>query len=97
MIKGKLSNGFEIEVDEKRAKTHRFAKLMGKSVSNDPKARLAANANLLSYLIGDEGEEALMDYVESQTGEEATEQEMAELTVEIIKLMTSEDEEIKKS
>ena len=48
MIKGKLSNGFEIEVDEKRAKTHRFAKLMGKSVSNDPKARLAANANLLS-------------------------------------------------
>ena len=38
-----------------------------------------------------------MDYIEAQTGEEATEQEMATLTVEIINLMTSEDEEIKKS
>lgn len=97
MIKGKLSNGFEIEVDEKKAKTHRFAKLMGKAVSNDPKARLAANAEVLSYLIGDDNEEALMDYIEDQTGEEATEEEMATLTVEIINLMTSEDEEIKKS
>lgn len=97
MIKGKLSNNFEIEVDERKAKTHRFTKLMGKALSNDPKARLAANAEVLSYLIGEEKEDELVEYIESQTGEEATEEEVAAFTIEIIHMMTDADQEIKKS
>ena len=96
MIKGKLSNGYEIEVDERKAQTHRFVKLMGKALSDDQKARLAANANLLSYLVGDEEEEKLMAYVEAQTGEEATEAEMATLTIEIVRMMNDADETTKK-
>lgn len=96
MIKGKLSNNFEIEVDERKAKTHRFTKLMGKALSNDPKARLAANAEILTYLIGEEKEDELVDYIESQTGEEATEEEVAALTIEIINLMADNNAEIKK-
>ena len=96
MIKGKLSNDFEIEVDEKKAKTHRFTKLMGKALSNDPKARLAANAEVLSYLIGEEKEDELVEYIESQTGEEATEEEVAAFTIEIINMMSNADAEVKK-
>lgn len=96
MIKGKLSNDYEIEVDERKAKTHRFTKLMGKALSDDPKTRLAANAEVLSYLIGEEKEDELIEYIESQTGEEATEAEVAALTIEIINMMTKTDEEVKK-
>lgn len=96
MIKGKLSNNYEIEIDERKAKTHRFTKLMGKALSDDPKARLAANAEVLSYLIGEEEEDNLIDYIESQTGEEATEEEVAALTIEIINLMTEANAEVKK-
>lgn len=96
MIKGKLSNNFEIEVDERKAKTRRFTKLMGKALSDDPKARLAANAEVLSYLIGEEKEDELVEFIESQTGEEATEGEVAALTIEIINMMTKTDEEVKK-
>lgn len=96
MIKGKLSNNFEIEVDERKARTHRFTKLMGKALSDDPKARLAANAEVLSYLIGEEKEDELVEFIESQTGEEATEEEVAALTIEIINMMTKTDEGVKK-
>ena len=96
MIKGKLSNNYEIEIDERKAKTHRFTKLMGKALSDDPKARLAANAEVLSYLIGEEEEDNLIEYIESQTGEEATEEEVAALTIEIINLMTEANAEVKK-
>lgn len=96
MIKGKLSNNFEIEIDERKAKTHRFTKLMGKALSEDPKARLAANAEVLSYLIGEEKEDELVEFIESQTGEEATEEEVAALTIEIINLMTEANAEVKK-
>lgn len=96
MIKGKLSNNYEMEIDERKAKTHRFTKLMGKALSDDPKARLAANAEVLSYLIGEEEEDNLIDYIESQTGEEATEEEVAALTIEIINMMTEANAEVKK-
>lgn len=97
MITGKLSNGYEVEVDEKKLKTYKFAKMIGKSVSNDIKERLYANSKILEFLLGEKGEEALLEYVEKTTGHEPTEKEMSELTVEIMNLMKQEDEEIKKS
>ena len=97
MITGKLSNGFEVEVNEKVVTSYRFARLVGKAASKDNAERLYANATLLSYLIGEDKEEELLEYVQEQTGEEPTESEMSALTIEIINLMKSEDETTKKS
>lgn len=97
MITGKLSNGYEVEVDEEKLKTYKFAKMIGKSVSNDVKERLYANAKILEFLLGEKGEENLLEYVEKTTGHDPTEKEMSDLTVEIMNLMKQENEEIKKS
>lgn len=97
MITGTLSNGFEVEVNEKLVKTYRFARFVGKAASKDNNERLYANASLLAYLIGEDKEEELLDYVAEQTGEEPTEKEITNLTIEIINLMKQEDAEIKKS
>lgn len=97
MITGKLSNGYEVKVDEGKLKTYKFAKMIGKSVSSDVKERLYANAKILEFLLGEKGEEALLDYVEKTNGHEPTEKEMSDITVEIINLMKQENEEIKKS
>lgn len=97
MITGKLSNGFEITVDENKIKTYRFTKLIGKSLSKDEKEQLYANAVLLGYVIGEDSEEALLEHMSKQLGHEPTEKEVGDVFVEIIKLMKQEDEEIKKS
>lgn len=97
MIKGKLSNGFEVEVNEKICESYRFAKMIGKCASKDTNERLYANAVILEYLIGEDQEEKLLQFIEEQTGEEPSEKAVANLTLEIINLMKKEDEEIKKS
>lgn len=97
MITGKLSNGFEVQVNEKIAKTYKFAKMIGRAASPNVDEKLYANSLLLEYLIGADGEAALLAYVEKETGEEPTEREISALTLEIIKLMKEEDEEVKKS
>lgn len=98
MITGTLSNGYEIEVDETIAKTYKFAKMIGKATSPQLEERLYANAILLEYLVGSEGEKKLLDYVREQNdGAEPTEKEISSLTIEIIGLMKQEDEEVKKS
>lgn len=97
MIAGTLSNGFEIEFDEKVVKTYRFARLIGRAASKNDNERVYANSKLLSFLIGEEKEEELLDYVQNQTGEEPTEEEITALTIEMINLMKKENEEIKKS
>lgn len=97
MITGELSNGYKVEVNEEKLKTYKFAKMIGKSVSTDVKERLYANSMILEFLLGEKGEEDLLEYVEKTTGHEPTEKEMSDLTVEIMNLMKQENEEIKKS
>lgn len=97
MITGKLSNGYEVEVNEEKLKTYKFAKMIGKSVSTDVKERLYANSMILEFLLGEKGEEDFLEYVEKTTGHEPTEKEMSDLTVEIMNLMKQENEKIKKS
>lgn len=97
MIAGTLSNGFEVEVDEKVVKTYRFARLIGRAASKDDNERIYANSKILSFLIGEKREEELLDYVQKQTGEEPTEEEITALTIEMINIMKKENEEIKKS
>lgn len=97
MITGTLSNGFKIETDPEKLKTYRFVKLLGKASSKNDNERLYANSCILEYLIGEDKEEELIEYVEKANGHEATEKEMIALTLEIINLMKDEDEEIKNS
>lgn len=97
MITGKLSNGYEISVDEAKVKTYRFTKLIGQAASKNDAERLYANSQILGYLIGSDEEEKLLEYMEEQNGAEPTEKEVTAITIEIINLMKQEDEEIKKS
>lgn len=97
MITGKLSNGFKVDVDESKVETYRFSKMIGKASSKDMEERLYANATILEYLIGEEQEEALIEYASEKLGHEVTSEEMASLVIEIINLMKEEDEDVKKS
>lgn len=97
MITGKLSNGFEFEADEKVIGTYKFARLIAQTVSSDRKTQLNATFQILPRLIGEDGEEALLEYIEEQTGEEATEKEVSELIIEMLDIIKKEDEKLKKS
>lgn len=97
MITGKLSNGFEVKIDKSKIKTYRFTKLIGKSASPDAEEKMYATSCILEYLIGEKGEEALIEYTAKKLGHEPTAKEISDLTVEIINMMKDEDEEIKKS
>ena len=52
-----------------------------------------------SYIVDSalDGEEALLNYIKEQTGEEPTEKEVSELIIEIMNVIREEDEKIKKS
>lgn len=97
MITGKLSNGYEVTVDESKVKTYRFTKLIGQAASKIDAERLYANSKILGYLIGEDKEEELLEYITEKNGAEPTEKEVTAITIEIINLMKQEDEEIKKS
>lgn len=97
MITGKLSNGFEFEADEKVIGTYRFSRLVARTVSKDKSTQLDATFSILPTLLGEDGEEALLNYIKEQTGEEPTEKEVSELIIEIMNVIREEDEKIKKS
>lgn len=97
MITGTLSNGFNFSLEERKLKTYRFTEILGRCASADANERLDANRRVLPYLIGEDGKEALLEYIEKQTGEEALEKDVTALTIEIINAAKAEDEEIKKS
>ena len=97
MITGKLSNGFEVEVNEEIIKTYAFQELVGMTGSPKAEERVYASAKLLPFLIGEDGKRRLVAYVEKQTGEMATSKEINVLTAEIINLAREADKEVKKS
>lgn len=95
MVTGTLSNGYEIKVDENKVKTYSFTKLLGMAASKNDAERIYADSKMLPALIGEDGEADLLNYVEKD-GHEATQKEITALTIEIVNLMKSQDEEIKK-
>ena len=97
MINGILSNGYAFEIDEKVVKSYKFTKLMGLSCSKDPKERAFANAKILGFLLGEKGEEELINYIEEKNGELATEKEVSSCVLEIVQSVTEADERLKKS
>ena len=91
MIKVKTKSGFVIDVDENRAKDWRFTKALAKWESDE--TALVGLSFCLSFLLGDEGEASLMEYVTEKDGSIPTEKMISEFR-EILELL---GEEVKKS
>ena len=91
MIKVKTKSGFVIDVDENRAKDWRFTKALAKW-ENDETA-LIGLTNCLPFLLGDDGEKALMDHVSEKDGSIPSEK-MIEEFKEILEIL---GEKVKKS
>lgn len=65
-MKVKTKSGFVIEVDEKKAKDWRFAKNLAKW--DDEATVLQGTAFCIPFLLGEDGEKALMDHVKEKDG-----------------------------
>ena len=63
MFKGKTDSGFEYEVNEKKLNDMRFVELLRKSDENP-----LYSVDLFSYLLGEEGKEALYKHLEDEDG-----------------------------
>ena len=92
-----LSNGFKVEVDKEVVKTYRFSKIIARCSSEDAGIKLNATFQVLPALIGDEGEEKLLEYLEKKNKKEPTVDEVSDIITEIFEKLKAEDEEVKKS
>ena len=92
-----LSNGFKVEVDKEVVKTYRFSKIIARCSSEVTGVKLNAAFQVLPALIGAEGEEKLLEYLEKKNNKEPTVDEVSDIITEIFEKLKVEDEEVKKS
>lgn len=98
MITGKLSNGFKFEVDEKALKSAEFRDLLAGTVADDMATKISANAELLSFMIGDKAKKELYALIREQDGSKYVSVEKIDaLTLELMGLLESADKDIKNS
>lgn len=101
MIAGKLSNGFEFSIEEEIVLSVEFRDMMADAVSTDPNKkdrRLSANAGILPFLIGEEQKNNLYSFMREKSGKRfIPASEVDALTMEIIKIASEKNEEIKNS
>lgn len=96
MIKIKTKSGFVIEVDENRAKDWRFTKALAQWENEE--TVIQGLATCLPFLIGDDGEKALMEHVKEKDGSIPAEKminefrEIMELLGEKVKKLASSQE-----
>ena len=65
-MKVKTKSGFVIEVDENKAKDWRFAKALAKW--DNEATVIQGIASCVPFLLGEDGEKALMDHVKEKDG-----------------------------
>ena len=98
MITGKLSNGFKFEVDENAIKSAEFRDILAGTVSQDSSIKLAANSELISFLIGEDAKKELYAYIREKEGTKYVSLETLDsLTIELIKQLEQKDKDIKNS
>ena len=90
-MKIKTKSGFVIDINEKRASDWRFTQALAKWEKNDSLIQGVYDA--LCFLLGSDGEEALMKHVAEEDGTVPSERMISEFK-EIMQLM---GEKIKKS
>ncbi len=89
----KTKSGFECKVNERKLKDWRFAKALAKCDSGDESKVLEGLTFVVPFLLGEDGESALMEHISDDEGIVSTEAIISEVR-EIISLV---GEEIKKS
>lgn len=62
-MKVKTKSGFSWEVNENKAKDWRFTKALVKCESSDESKMLEGITEVVPFLLGEDGEKALMDHV----------------------------------
>lgn len=96
MIKVKTKSGFVIDVDENRAKDWRFTRALAKWERDE--TALIGLADALPFLLGSDGEKALMEHVKEKDGSYPAEKMINEfreilesVSVDIKKSSSSQD------
>lgn len=90
-MKIKTKSGFVIDIDVKRAKDWRFTKLLSKW-SKDENG-FEAMTDAITFLLGEDGENALMEHVKDDDGMIPAEKIISEFK----EIMTLMGEKVKKS
>lgn len=67
-MKIKTKSGFAWNINEKKCKDWRFVKYLAQMDSDDESEQLRGTTKAVSFLFGDEGEEALMKHVTDKDG-----------------------------
>lgn len=91
MIEVKTKSGFVIDVDENRAKDWRFTKALAKWERDE--TAIIGLADCLPFLLGEKGENALMDHVKEKNGAIPAEKMISEFK----EILEAIGEEVKKS
>lgn len=98
MITGKLSNGYKYSIDENAIVSAEFRDLLAGTVSEDKTRKLAANAELLSFLIGEEEKQKLYALIRKKEGTKYVSLETLDtLTLEMLKQLEQKSKDVKNS
>ena len=92
-MKVKTKSGFECNVNERRLKDWRYIKAAAKLKEGNEEAAISALTFAVPFLLGEDGEAALMSHIEDDEGIADSERLLAEYT-EITQIV---GEKIKKS
>ena len=85
MITGKLSNGYKFKVDENAIMSAEFRDILAETVSEDSTKRLAANSELLKFLIGPEEKQKLYAMIrEKDKSQYVSIEKIDALTIELM-------------
>lgn len=77
-MKIKTKNGFEWNVNEKKAQDWRFVKYLAMCDSGDESDMLKGITNAVPFLLGEKGEKALIEHITDDDGIASTEAMMNE-------------------
>ena len=89
----KTKSGFECEINERKVKDWKFAKALAKCDSGDESQALEGATFIVPFLLGKDGENALMEHLTDDGGIVET----AAILTEIKEIMALVGAEIKKS
>lgn len=97
MIKGITESGFEFEVDDRCLSDWKFMKAIAKSDSKDQVEQLQGAVTMVNMLLGEEGEEKLIEFVAKDNDGYAPSDKVSAIVKEIFTEVKKINEEAKKS
>ena len=98
MITGKLSNGFKFKVDEEAIKSAEFRDILAGTFSSDTAAKISANAEVLTFLIGEEAKKELYALIRETEGTKYVSVEILDtLTLELMGKLEEMSKDVKNS